>query len=125
MFAARLSVGFILLAAALTARAEQVVVTINEISASGVGAPIGTVTLSDGPSGLVIQPNLKQLAPGEHGFHVHTNPDCGAANDAAGMAAGRITILRSLRNISVRKATGILVTFQRWSWRRTVPLLGR
>lgn len=88
MFAARLSVGFILLAAALIARAEQVIVTINEISASGVGAPIGTVTLSDGPSGLVIQPDLKQLAPGEHGFHVHANPDCGAAGNAAGMAAG-------------------------------------
>lgn len=88
MFAARLSVGFILLAAALIARAEQVVVTINEISASGVGAPIGTVTLSDGPNGLVIQPKLKQLAPGEHGFHVHANPDCGAANNAAGIAAG-------------------------------------
>ena len=88
MFVARVSVGFILLAVALIARAEQVVVTINEISASGVGAPIGTVTLSDAPSGLVIQPNLKQLAPGEHGFHVHTNPDCGAADNAAGMAAG-------------------------------------
>ncbi len=88
MVAARLSVGFMLLAAALVARAEQVIVTMNEISASGVGASIGTVTLSDGPNGLVIQPNLKQLAPGEHGFHVHATPDCGAANNAAGMAAG-------------------------------------
>ncbi len=88
MVAARLSVGFMLLAAALVARAEQVIVTMNEISASGVGASIGTVTLSDGPNGLVIQPNLKQLAPGEHGFHVHANSDCGAANNAAGMAAG-------------------------------------
>jgi superoxide dismutase, Cu-Zn family len=88
MFASRVSVGFILLAAALGARAEQVVVTVNEISATGVGAAIGTVTLSDGPNGLIIQPNLKQLASGEHGFHVHANPDCGAANNAAGMAAG-------------------------------------
>ena len=87
MFAARLSVGVLLLAAAMVARAEQVIVTINEISTSGVGAAIGTITLSDGPNGLVIQPNLKQLAPGEHGFHVHANPDCGAANNAAGMAA--------------------------------------
>src|SRR5215468_3547443 len=88
MFSCRFSVGVILLAAALGVRAEQVVVTINEITATGVGAAIGTVTLNDGPNGLVIQPNLKQLAPGEHGFHVHTNPDCGVANDAAGMAAG-------------------------------------
>jgi Cu-Zn family superoxide dismutase len=88
MFASRFSVGFILLAAALGARAEQVVVTMNQISATGVGAPIGTVTLSDGPNGLVIKPDLKQLTPGEHGFHVHVNPDCGSANNAAGMAAG-------------------------------------
>jgi Cu-Zn family superoxide dismutase len=88
MFAARLSVGIVLLAAALGARAEQVVVTINEISASGVGAAIGTVTFSDGPNGLVIQPKLGKLTPGEHGFHVHANADCGAANNAAGMAAG-------------------------------------
>ena len=88
MSASRFSVGLILLAAALGARAEQLVVTINQISADGVGAAIGTVTLSDGPNGLVVQPNLKQLAPGEHGFHVHANADCGAANNAAGMAAG-------------------------------------
>ncbi len=63
------------------------VVTINKIDGNGVGAAIGTVTLSDGPNGLVVKPDLKELSPGEHGFHVHSNPDCGAANGAPGMAA--------------------------------------
>jgi len=87
MSAIRFAVGLALLSAGFGAHAEQVTVTVNAISASGVGAPIGTVALSDGPNGLVIQPNLKQLAPGGHGFHIHANPDCGA-KDGAGMAAG-------------------------------------
>jgi len=81
-------VGSVLFAFALGAHAEQVTVTMNKIDGDGVGAPIGTVTLSDGPNGLAITPDLKELSPGEHGFHVHANPDCGAANKAAGMAAG-------------------------------------
>jgi len=87
MSATRFAVGLTFLSAALGAHAEQITVSMNAISASGVGAPIGTVALSDGPNGLVIHPDLKQLTPGEHGFHVHTNPDC-SAKDGAGMAAG-------------------------------------
>jgi Cu-Zn family superoxide dismutase len=88
MVATRYSVGFVLLFLAFGANAEEVVVTVNAIDGTGVGAAIGTVTLSDGPNGLVIKPALKELAPGGHGFHVHGNPDCGAASNAAGMAAG-------------------------------------
>ncbi|MGB8432837.1 MAG: superoxide dismutase [Cu-Zn] SodC [Burkholderiales bacterium] len=88
MIATRYSAGFVLLFLASAANADEVIVTINKIDGNGVGAAIGTVTLSDGPDGLVLKPDLKELAPGEHGFHVHGNPDCGAANNAAGMAAG-------------------------------------
>jgi superoxide dismutase, Cu-Zn family len=90
MVAARYSVTvvFLSLSFALGANAEELVVTINKIDGNGVGAAIGTVMLSDGPNGLVVKPDLKELAPGEHGFHVHSNPDCGAANGAPGMAAG-------------------------------------
>lgn len=80
--------------AAVSAQAAEKTITINSISASGVGAVIGTITAKDTPQGLMLTPNLKGLAPpGPHGFHVHEKPDCGAAANpqgqmAAGMAAG-------------------------------------
>src|SRR6516165_3222328 len=68
-------------------------VTINAIDANGVGKKIGTIELSDTKEGLRIAPQLSELPPGDHGFHVHVNPDCGPANGpngqpAAGLAAG-------------------------------------
>jgi len=74
-------------AAAATATA-----TINSISATGVGAPLGTVFFADGALGLVITPRISGLPPGEHGFHIHEKGDCGPGmnqgNPAAGFAAG-------------------------------------
>ena len=63
------------------------------ISADGVGKRIGTLRLSDTKAGLQIIPFLTGLPPGDHGFHVHINPNCGAGNGpdgqpVAGMAAG-------------------------------------
>jgi Cu-Zn family superoxide dismutase len=68
-------------------------ITINSITASGVGASIGTIVVRDTPRGLYIEPKLTSLPPGPHGFHIHTNPDCGPGpgadnQPAAGMAAG-------------------------------------
>ena len=68
------------------------VVVMHAVTASGVGAEIGTVTLSDGPQGLVISPNLKGLPSGERGFHIHENPSCQPAEKdgvaGAALAAG-------------------------------------
>jgi Cu-Zn family superoxide dismutase len=73
-------------AAAATATA-----TINSISATRVGATLGTVIFTDRTTGLVITPKLSGLPPGEHGFHIHEKGDCGPAmnqgNPAAGFAA--------------------------------------
>jgi Cu-Zn family superoxide dismutase len=67
-------------------------VTIDAITAQGVGASIGTITLVDSSGGLVLKTDLKGLKPGKHGFHLHTNASCapGPQNGAmaAGMAAG-------------------------------------
>jgi superoxide dismutase, Cu-Zn family len=68
-------------------------VTINMIDASGVGTVIGTISLSDANEGLVVMPDLADLPPGDHGFHVHVNPNCGPSagpdgQPAAGFAAG-------------------------------------
>ena len=74
-------------------QAASVTVTMNAIDANGVGKQIGTLRLSDIKAGLRIAPQLAGLPPGDHGFHVHVNPNCGPGNGpndqpAAGLAAG-------------------------------------
>jgi len=76
-----------------TAFAASALITVNAIDATGIGAKIGAIKLTDTKGGLKLSPNLRDLPPGAHGFHVHVNPDCGSAAGpngqvAAGMAAG-------------------------------------
>lgn len=83
----------VLLAGTATAEAATRTVTLNAISADGIGAEIGTVLLRDTRYGLYIEPRLKGLPPGAHGFHVHERPNCGPApgadgKPAAGLGAG-------------------------------------
>src|SRR6201987_4004431 len=83
----------IFLSAASIAFAANMTVDVNAIDANGIGKKIGTLRLSDSKQGLRITPQLADLPPGEQGFHVHVNPDCGPGNGpngqpAAGMAAG-------------------------------------
>lgn len=66
---------------------ESVEVTINLVSPQGVGAAIGTIAFSDTPAGLSIAPKLSGLPPGERGFHIHQNPDCGAKEKDGAMVA--------------------------------------
>jgi Cu-Zn family superoxide dismutase len=77
---------------ALPVLAADVVVQMNLVNEQGAGKAIGTVTISEGPKGLVFTPNLTDLAPGVHGFHVHQNPDCAAGvkdgKQTPGLAAG-------------------------------------
>lgn len=80
------------LLAAVPVFAADLVVTMNLVNEQGVDKSIGTVTISEGPAGLVFTPKLTNLAPGPHGFHVHQNPDCaeGMKDDklVAALAAG-------------------------------------
>ena len=66
--------------------------TIYALTDSGVGDPIGSITLKDSKRGLLLIPKLSQLPPGSHGIHVHENADCGAlvkdGKSVAGLAAG-------------------------------------
>lgn len=77
---------------ALPVFAADVVVTMNLVNEQGVGQSVGTITVSEGPTGLVFTPKLTGLTPGPHGFHVHEKPDCGPAmkdgKQVAGLAAG-------------------------------------
>ncbi|HCZ14921.1 MAG TPA: superoxide dismutase [Cu-Zn] SodC [Accumulibacter sp.] len=68
--------------------AAETTVTLNLADAKGVGAAVGTVRILETPYGLAFYPNLKALAPGLHGFHVHQNPSCAPAEkDGASVAA--------------------------------------
>ena len=84
--------GLVVLGVSLPAMAEELTVTIHAIDAKGVGAAIGSVRLVDTPKGLSVRPKLKNLTPGQHGFHVHEHPNCGPKDKdgkpVAGLAAG-------------------------------------
>ena len=81
------------MAAAMTmgaASADKVVVSLALVTADGVGAPVGVISLTDTPDGAMLMANLKGLPPGPHGLHVHANGSCapGPGKDGAIMAAG-------------------------------------
>ena len=86
---------FVLTLCALVApayAAKSIKVTMNLITADGVGKSVGTITIKEGKDGVTLEPKLKDLPAGEHGFHVHENPSCDPADKdgkkTAGQAAG-------------------------------------
>lgn len=46
------------------------------VSATGTGASLGTVAITQTPYGVVFTPSLTGLEPGVHGFHVHEKGSC-------------------------------------------------
>jgi len=78
------------LAAALSnAHAESLTVTVNSVSPQGIGASIGTITFEDSAKGLAISPQLAGISAGDHGFHIHENPDCGPKEKDGAMVAAQ------------------------------------
>jgi len=79
-------------AATAGAVAAEVNIPVFAITETGTTMPIGMVKALDTDEGLQLTPSLTGLPPGEHGFHVHANGDCGAkpvdGKPVAGMAAG-------------------------------------
>ena len=65
------------------ANAVTINILMHAVSANGVDQPIGTVTISETSKGVEFTPALKDLPPGQHGFHVHDKPSCDAAPDPA------------------------------------------
>lgn len=61
------------------AATEQLEVTVHQVTASGVAEKIGKITAEESDYGVVLTPDLRGLAEGLHGFHIHENPDCSAA----------------------------------------------
>ena len=66
----------VLLALTATSVMADIVVPMNAVNETGVGASVGSVTISASKFGLVFTPSLNGLSPGLHGFHVHQNPSC-------------------------------------------------
>ncbi len=59
--------------------AGDVTIKVSLVNEQGIGKEIGTVTASDRKYGLILIPQLGDLTPGLHGFHVHDKPDCSPA----------------------------------------------
>lgn len=76
----------------LVAAAADKTVAMHSVDATGSGASVGAVTISESRYGLVFTPALSGLAPGIHGFHVHEKPSCEAqekdGKKVAALAAG-------------------------------------
>ncbi|MBM3567047.1 MAG: superoxide dismutase family protein [Alphaproteobacteria bacterium] len=66
------------LALAMPAVSAELTVQVHRTAETGRGEAIGSIRFADGPQGLAVNPSLKGLPPGGHGFHVHENPSCDA-----------------------------------------------
>ena len=51
----------------------------SDIYLTTTGEKIGEILFTDTSQGLNIKVNLQNLPQGEHGFHIHENPNCEAA----------------------------------------------
>lgn len=70
--------------ASATSALADVSVPLYFTAEQGIGKPAGKVVISETKYGLLFTPDLHDLIPGIHGFHIHENPSC----DKNGMAAG-------------------------------------
>jgi len=65
-----------------------VTVEVHLISTEGIGASIGSLTLTPQEDGVLLTPALTGLTPGPHAFHVHKKPNCGPGEKDGEMVAG-------------------------------------
>ncbi|MEG1042741.1 MAG: superoxide dismutase [Cu-Zn] SodC [Pseudomonas sp.] len=65
-----------LLSAAAVAQAQTVEMAL--VGTDGTAKPIGTITLKQVSYGTLLTPDLRDLSPGVHGFHLHEKPSCDA-----------------------------------------------
>ena len=76
-----------ILALAAFAYSADMTVTVHLVSADGVGKAIGTINISDTKYGLLLNPDLSDLPPGLHGFHLHEHASCTPAEKEGKMTA--------------------------------------
>lgn len=73
----------------------DVIIPMNLATESGAGEQIGQVSVRQTEHGLVFTPDLKNLKPGVHGFHIHENASCAPSEKdgkvtPAGAAGGHL-----------------------------------
>ncbi|WEF32812.1 superoxide dismutase [Cu-Zn] SodC [Pseudoduganella chitinolytica] len=69
---------FTLAALGLSAVAHaQITVPIHSVASKDGDRSLGSVTITETPGGLQFTPALQGLPPGQRGFHVHMNGNCG------------------------------------------------
>ncbi|AWI33509.1 superoxide dismutase family protein [Helicobacter apodemus] len=66
---------------------KHITIKLDMLNKSG-STPIGEVVAVQTKYGVAFYPNLTNLEPGLHGFHVHEKPDCGATEKGLGLKAG-------------------------------------
>lgn len=64
--------------------AADITVPIYLTMEQGNAKPVGSVLIQSSKYGILFTPNLNNLTPGLHGFHIHQNASC----EQNGMAAG-------------------------------------
>jgi superoxide dismutase, Cu-Zn family len=72
--------GFLLAAATFPAQAQTAKASLQ----SADGKDVGSVTLTQTPSGVLLSLSVKGLPPGEHAFHVHAVGKCEPPFNSAG-----------------------------------------
>ncbi|MDZ3991163.1 superoxide dismutase [Cu-Zn] SodC [Pseudomonas sp. Teo4] len=70
------AVVFILLLASTGLVKAAQTVELKQAGPNGPGESIGTVDIQQNQYGTLLTPNLRGLAPGIHGFHLHQRPSC-------------------------------------------------
>ncbi|WGO82401.1 superoxide dismutase [Cu-Zn] SodC [Arsenophonus apicola] len=76
-----------------TLLANTITVPMQIVSAKDNGPSVGKITITETKFGLLFTPQLQQLVPGIHGFHIHEGASCDALQKegelvAAGKAGG-------------------------------------
>lgn len=66
---------------------EHIVIPMEQLGENG-NVGVGEVVAIKTDYGVAFFPNLKGIKAGAHGFHIHTNPDCGATQKGLGTKAG-------------------------------------
>lgn len=75
---------FALFISSFTNASHETTIPIHIATESGVGKAVGTIQVKETKYGLLFSPQLAELPPGIHGFHIHMHPSC----DHKGMASG-------------------------------------
>ena len=79
---------FAAFAIAGSAWGASVHVTMRQVDGGGAGNIVGMIEFQDTANGLKIWPQLRGLTEGQHGIHVHQNPNCAPAEKDGKMVPG-------------------------------------